>query len=667
MTIRGASSSDADPNAPANAVSFDMSRGYYELAGFDELASSQPVALSDLCIRARPRYKGNRHRKPLLHEHEGTIDENNSAMGSFTDSLSKPRSRLSALHQLKNGVCNLSGNQKEQRATTSLVYHEIAVQETQKNEIGEQESHESVSTCYRKNPLSYSTIHDGTHSYTLRHRYESMSASTFVTSDYYVTSQMDQPADTPRATDESASFGSAQLDSRHHIMPSGKKYPQESPLNLYRASFDHPSDRSPYESLQVQRAQAYLSSVPSILQQSVPENQDFDYCPVKQTSVQEAVVNQHPTEENMVRVEAKPASTKLPLPSPNLPYIKHPDQEGKLFEEYSNPTTPNPLKHTERCSSELNSAALLCLVQESGSGNQQTYIPDPFFEDNDANRTSYRKGNDGSMGLAALDCGSTELKARPTPAHQTNSNNAVLKNAYERVMMKELREGSSSIEKADGPRQEETFENGVLPGPRCQPTPGPPKRGPLDMGTSTWYLTKYTTMVESKCGSTDTWFHVDGRGEGGLRQQIECVSSRYAQVKHNLGGSDPTHASQMTNLLGNVITNLYSYVSGNRKDQAANFADFGNVSDCYCEPSLGGRRSYFERDPSSMERWGAPGGRVTIELDTTGNEARNFADMVDRTRGVCADICKETKQQVKEYEKGQEMEGKNEKESDTDD
>lgn len=638
MAIRGTSSSDTDPNASPSTVSFDMSRGHYELAGFEELASSQPVALSDLCIRARPRYKGNRNRKPLLHDNGGTLEENNKAMGSFTDGLSKPRSRLSVLHQLKNGVCNLSGNQKEQQATAPLVYHGLPVQETRKDEIDEQDSHKGVSTCYQNNPLSYSGLFDGIHSYTLRHRYDSISASTFVTCDHYLTSRINQPADTPRTTNGSASFGSAQVDSSHQIMLSEKNYLQDSPLNLYRASFDHPSDRSPYKSLRLQCAQAYLRSVPSTLQQSVPGNHHYDYGPVKHTSVQEAVVNQNLTDESMVRAEAKPTSIKLPLPNPNLPYIKHPDQEGRLFEEFTN---PNPLKDRERCGSELNPAALLRLVQESGFRNQQTYIPDPFIRDDDANRASYRKGNGGSMGLADLNCHFTALKARPTPAHRANSGDTILKNPYERVMLNELREGSSA-EKAVGPGPEETFVNDVSLDSRCQQTPGTPQPGPLDMGNSTWHLTKYTTMVESKRGNTDTWFHVDGRGEEDLREQIENASERYAQARQNLGESDPTVAKQTTGLLGNAIANLISYVSGDRTEEAANFADFGNVSDCYCEPNLGGRRSYFERDPSSLDPWRSPGGGVTIEPKTTGTENRNFPCMADRTGRVCAAIGKET-------------------------
>ena len=667
MAIRPTPSSDTDPNASPRTVSFDISRGYYELAGFEELASSQPVALSDLCIRTRPRYKGNRNRKPLLHENGSTLEENNSAMSSFTDSLSKPRSRLSALHQLKNGVCNLSRNQNEQQATAPLVYHGFPVQETRKDEIDEQELHESVSTCYQKNPLSYSSIFDAAHSYTLRHRYDAMSASTFVTSDHYLTPQTNQPAETPRTTNESAFFGSAQVNSRHHILLSEMNYPQDSPLNLYRASFDHPSDQSPYKSLRLQCPQAYLRSVPSTLQQSAPGNHRYDYGPVKHTSVQEAVVIQNPAYESMVRVEAKPISIKLPLPNPNIPYIKHPDQEGRSFEEFTNPTTPNPLKDRERCGSELTPAALLRLVQESGSGNQQTYIPDPFNGDDDANRASYRKGNDGSTGLADLGCHFTALKARPTPAHQTNSGDTILKNPYERVMLNELREGSSA-EKAVGPGPEETFVNDVSPDSRCQQTPGTPQPDPLDMGSSTWRLTKYTTMVESKRGNTDTWFHFDGRGEEHLREQIENASKRYAQARQNLGESDSTLARQTTGLLGNAIANLISYVSGDRTEEAANFADFGNVSDCYCELNLGGRRSYFERDPSSLDTWRGPGGGVTIEPKTTGTENRNFPCMADRTGRVCTVIGKETnRHDEEENEEEKEKKDKKERESDTDD
>ncbi|PLN75015.1 hypothetical protein BDW42DRAFT_199655 [Aspergillus taichungensis] len=635
MAIRGASSNDADPNASPSTVSFDMGREYHELAGFDELASSQPIALSDLCIRARPRCKGNRNRKPLLHDHEGTLKENNSAMGPFTDGLLKPRSRLSALHQLKNGVCNLSGNQKEQQVTATLMYHGFAVQETRKDEIDEQESHQRVSTCYQKNPLSYSNIYDGTHSYT-RHHYDLMSASTVVTSDHYLTSQMDQPADTPRTTNGSASFGLAQVDFRHHIMLSHKNYPRDSPLNLYRADFDHPSDRSPYKSLPLQRVQTNLGSVPSTLQQSVPVDQYFDYYSVKQTSVQGAVVNQNPTEENMIRDEAKPASIKLPLPYPNLPYTNHPDQEGRSFEELTDPTTPNPLKDKERCSSALNPAALLRWGQESGPGNRRTYIPDPFMRDDGANRASYRKGNDESMGLANLGCHFAALKARPTPTHQTNSGNTFARNPCERVMLEELRDGSS-VEMVVGCGQEETGGNGVSSGSRCQ-SPGPPVVGPLTKGTSGWCFTKDTIMIESKRGNTDAWFHIDGRGEEELRQQIESVSERYAQVKQDLGEPNPTHARQTTGLLGNAIANLLSYVSGDRNEQAANFADFGNISDCYCEPSLGGRRSYFERDPSSLDPWKGSGG----------TENRDFPCVVDGTGGFCAAIGKETNRHEEE-------------------
>ncbi|PWY95758.1 hypothetical protein BO94DRAFT_541858 [Aspergillus sclerotioniger CBS 115572] len=74
-------------------------------------------------------------------------------------------------------------------------------------------------------------------------------------------------------------------------------------------------------------------------------------------------------------------------------------------------------------------------------------------------------------------------------------------------------------------------------------------------------LHQQTTRLEE----AEAWFHRDGRGQDGLRQQIAGIAGNCASTKEE----------QMTLLLGDIILNLYSYIAGDRTKQAANFGDFG--------------------------------------------------------------------------------------------
>ncbi|OOF97387.1 hypothetical protein ASPCADRAFT_505746 [Aspergillus carbonarius ITEM 5010] len=93
-------------------------------------------------------------------------------------------------------------------------------------------------------------------------------------------------------------------------------------------------------------------------------------------------------------------------------------------------------------------------------------------------------------------------------------------------------------------------------------------------------LLPLTTRLEE----AEAWFHRDGRGQDGLRQQIAGIAGNCASTKEE----------QMTLLLGDIILNLYSYVAGDRAKQAANFADFREVDASCCSPRKDGYRSYFE-------------------------------------------------------------------------
>ena len=106
-----------------------------------------------------------------------------------------------------------------------------------------------------------------------------------------------------------------------------------------------------------------------------------------------------------------------------------------------------------------------------------------------------------------------------------------------------------------------------------------------------------TTLEEA-----NRWFHMDNRGEEELREQVADIAQCHAEEYKKLKGTTTTSASeietvkQTTLLLGNIIANLQSYVSGDRKEQAKNFADFSSVPDHFCEVPDHSSRSYFERD-----------------------------------------------------------------------
>ncbi|KAL1999693.1 hypothetical protein VTN02DRAFT_4154 [Thermoascus thermophilus] len=123
-----------------------------------------------------------------------------------------------------------------------------------------------------------------------------------------------------------------------------------------------------------------------------------------------------------------------------------------------------------------------------------------------------------------------------------------------------------------------------------------------------------STLENSRVAESSCWFHTDGRGEEELRQSVMEIARGVTERRQKLRGAtypskEDQLAEQITLLLGNVIANLQSYVVGDRKEQAGNFANFGMVLYHCCEPSHGGRISYFDRDPL-IHQWRLPPGRA---------------------------------------------------------
>ncbi|KAJ9259212.1 hypothetical protein DTO195F2_5029 [Paecilomyces variotii] len=142
------------------------------------------------------------------------------------------------------------------------------------------------------------------------------------------------------------------------------------------------------------------------------------------------------------------------------------------------------------------------------------------------------------------------------------------------------------------------------------PPPGLPiPATPMDLAASA----EYFPHANSRLVESNTWFHTDNRGEKQLRQRVRQIAREDVGRRMRLRGDvyvnrgDVT-AVQTTVLLGDVIANIQSYIGRSRGD----FADFGDVPPHCCEPSHGGRRSYFDRDPS-LDQLRFPPGRATFD------------------------------------------------------
>lgn len=73
------------------------------------------------------------------------------------------------------------------------------------------------------------------------------------------------------------------------------------------------------------------------------------------------------------------------------------------------------------------------------------------------------------------------------------------------------------------------------------------------------------TLGNPRLKEANDWFHMDGRKDEQLRQQIATIADEYADKCEKLGGAnyskeDKEISRQMTLLLGNVIANLKSYI-----------------------------------------------------------------------------------------------------------
>ncbi|KAL4892974.1 hypothetical protein BDV59DRAFT_193482 [Aspergillus ambiguus] len=206
------------PSTPTRASRTAEQDESQELESFDNLASSQPISLSQLCARASSRLRVGRSSK-RLHLEDPKESEKGTHISRTTGlcSTGKPRhiSRLSTFHQASTLI-------------PSRFYSEMQDKDNRKfDQEGPWYDH-GVPHSHR-NPLSYSCDYDSPFAPFARDINHHPGYGTWPARKTYENFSVATPAK-PYLSDLLA----------------------ESSLSLYRESFDRPSNQSPYESLRSQ-------------------------------------------------------------------------------------------------------------------------------------------------------------------------------------------------------------------------------------------------------------------------------------------------------------------------------------------------------------------------------------------------------------------------------
>ncbi|RAL10378.1 uncharacterized protein BO97DRAFT_479393 [Aspergillus homomorphus CBS 101889] len=131
-----------------------------------------------------------------------------------------------------------------------------------------------------------------------------------------------------------------------------------------------------------------------------------------------------------------------------------------------------------------------------------------------------------------------------------------------------------------------------------KPPPGLPQPPSQLANRPTWYLDSLI-QNQARLEESNAWFQRDGRGDEALRAQVSLFAQDYGEQlkERGLPTKDCESAQEMSELIGNALVNLSSYVIGGREQQAGNFANFTPApSDC-SSPRSDMRRTFFDLDP----------------------------------------------------------------------
>ncbi|RAH80293.1 hypothetical protein BO86DRAFT_401065 [Aspergillus japonicus CBS 114.51] len=154
-----------------------------------------------------------------------------------------------------------------------------------------------------------------------------------------------------------------------------------------------------------------------------------------------------------------------------------------------------------------------------------------------------------------------------------------------------------------------------------RPPPGLTKPATQLTKRPAWYVDSLI-QNQARLEESNAWFRRDSRGEETIRAQVALFARDHSEQLKERGYSteDCKSAREMSELMGNALVNLTSYVLGDREQQIGNFADFTPAPSYCSSPSSDRHRTFFELDWCTIG--GASLGRETLPSANFGRFAR---------------------------------------------
>ncbi|EAW23916.1 uncharacterized protein NFIA_034840 [Aspergillus fischeri NRRL 181] len=605
----------------ARAATGDGLDVQHELHSLDDIASSRPVALSELWNRATLRGKVTKPLKPL--QIGGRQIHDGKEISTDTESIAvaqcKPRARLAPMHRSYIEAGHYNGQQTEilqrSRIRSEAYYPAYA------HEAKEYLWHEKADGHVQQNPLSYCDGYDPSYLQCLRHDHRSVSDGLFYKHQNFLQSEhATWPAEPCAAPNNTRVASYEQCPVADH------QYIPESYIELPHGGIRNRDDLSGYVSLE---GPDYHYSQRDIHGAALPiENAYSDQAQLNYTSHDSVQADSELLEvvrqkllrkiSSSARAEGSgPAEVQAPDPvRVSLP--SHDRKPSSAESDSSKASSRRSIK--EEATAFLQSVVENSHLDAKGISSQDLTVQSEEYAVARLQQGSHEAEYVKSPSVGMCDRHASMENARPINEQVnlgdkgTNSllnvgnNEHLPRNTNHRLVHR----GDIAKDKQENPYDKLLIANSkAVPPPPGLPIPLEPQR------TTDFLLFNTLAPNRARLEEANSWFHTDNRGASELRQLVSSIAYDHVEREALLRGTsrptpETTTAWQTTLLLGNVIANLQLHASSDPAKQADYFSNYGVVDSACCEPSHGGRRSYFFQDPA-VTHWKLPTDRATPE------------------------------------------------------
>ncbi|KAL5043500.1 hypothetical protein BDW71DRAFT_210172 [Aspergillus fruticulosus] len=552
----------------------------YELADDQELASSQPVSLIQLCRKSSSRNRATKKTKVFHSASADDLAEVSRGVPAHDDADKREHFPRISLLSYSIPPDHASGDESEKSMVPSsrFVLQEYPWQRDESHSEATQEPtmHPSPGDYHaQRNPLSYATYNNRSHLAETSY----VSESPFLRKSEWDSSERGTgPVDSTPVTRRSP------LDTPQSYLYSQKIQQEYLPasLQIYRESFDRPHDRSPYESyrLNYRNNRTDLHEITSRLQYGDPQdlahgktmgNITIRSAPSFATHGRSRLTNSEAATHSIAMRKVPKSQEALVLGSRLSSGIS--TSQRTLKEEIyaildnmhvNSQTDPDPASTQTRESTQSppTRSHEVAQVLKAESPGLRSYLTSGDTKDEQRETI-----------IRALD-----FRKEPHRCQKANTVD-ILPSESDR---------SNIVSTLESPNTSDASSKIIKPPP-----------GLIKQETSA--LENMPESTAARLRDAGHWFHQDVRGEEQLRRHIANIAENFVDRSERLGGQafstqDRIITKQTISALGDVIANLHAYDSGAREDKESYFANFAPVASRYSDLPVSGQRSYFE-DP----------------------------------------------------------------------